>query len=101
MSRDDPRGSRRGATNAVTVPRTQPGARSPWITLCRKVGGDVLVTGRTGRSVIRDVQGSVSIQRHGGDVRVERVAGDLTVQRLENGEVQHQEVRGTVRLPRR
>jgi beta-lactamase regulating signal transducer with metallopeptidase domain len=66
-----------------------------------QVGGDVLVTGRTGRSVIRDVQGSVSIQRHGGDVRVERVAGDLTVQRLENGEVQHQEVRGTVRLPRR
>jgi beta-lactamase regulating signal transducer with metallopeptidase domain len=66
-----------------------------------RVGGDVIVESRTGSSVIRDVQGSVSIQRHAGDVRVESVAGDLTVQRLEKGEVHHQDVRGTVRLPGR
>jgi beta-lactamase regulating signal transducer with metallopeptidase domain len=66
-----------------------------------QVGGDVSVTGRTGRTVIRDVQGSIVIQRHAGDVRVERVAGDLTVQRLENGEVHHHAVLGTVHLPRR
>jgi DUF4097 and DUF4098 domain-containing protein YvlB len=65
------------------------------------VGGDVIVAGRTGRGLIRDIGGSVGIQRHAGDLRVERVAGDLTVQRLENGEVRHHEVRGTVRLPRR
>jgi hypothetical protein len=67
----------------------------------RDAGGDVEIEDGSGGIDIRHVQGNVRIHDGSGSIEVEDVAGTLDVPSGGSGGVNHRDVRGEVRIPRR